>query len=78
MWEFIKASASARARYQEALASLSKDRYTVQEAAVEASVHVKSMRKHIKEGKLEVSQPSPRKTWVHKSDLARYISSRVE
>ncbi len=69
-------STRASARYQQVLASLKKDRYTVQEAADIADVHVKTLRKHIGEGKLTVLQPSSRKTWVHKEDLAAYLCRR--
>ncbi len=75
-WDWVVEHTRSNARYQQVLDRLGKDRYTVQEAAATAGVHVKTLRKHIAEGKLPVSRPSPRKTWVHKADLASYLCRR--
>jgi excisionase family DNA binding protein len=53
---------------------LDQEWYTVDEAAEELDLHPKTVRQRIREGKLKASQPSPRKTRIHYTDLARYLS----
>jgi DNA-binding NtrC family response regulator len=72
-WEWFAKKLAYSARFETTLAKLEQERFTVAEAAEIAGVHVKTLRKHIKQDKLTVSQPSARKTWVHKRDLAAYL-----
>jgi excisionase family DNA binding protein len=53
---------------------LEQEWYTVDEAAEELDLHPKTVRKRIREGNLKASKPSPRKTRIHYTDLARYLS----
>jgi excisionase family DNA binding protein len=62
---------SRRERIEE---DLEQEWYTVDEAAEELDVHPKTVRRRIHEGKLKASQPSPRKTRIHYTDLAKYLS----
>jgi excisionase family DNA binding protein len=48
--------------------------YTVDEAAEELDLHPKTVRSRLREGKLKASRPSPRKTRIHYTDLAAYMS----
>jgi excisionase family DNA binding protein len=50
--------------------------YTVPEAAKVLRLSTKRVYQLIREGKLEYSQPSPRKTLLHYSDLAQYMSKK--
>jgi excisionase family DNA binding protein len=50
--------------------------YTVPEAAEVLRLSTKRVYQLIREGKLEYSQPSPRKTLLHYSDLAAYMSKK--
>ena len=63
---------SRRERIEE---DLEQEWYTVDEAAEELAVHPKTVRKYIREGKLKASRPSPRKTRIYYTDLARYKAS---
>jgi excisionase family DNA binding protein len=62
---------SRRERIEE---DLEQEWYTVDEAAEELDLHSKTVLKRIREGKLKASKPSPRKTRIHYTDLARYLS----
>jgi excisionase family DNA binding protein len=55
-------------------ASLDQEWYTVGEAARVLGEHPKTVYKRIQNRELSVSQPSPRKIKIHRSDLAAYLS----
>jgi excisionase family DNA binding protein len=61
------------ARRADIEASLDKDWYTVEEAAKVLGEHPKTVRKRVREGEIKASRPSPRKTKIHKRDLADYL-----
>jgi excisionase family DNA binding protein len=55
---------------------LEQEWYTVPEAAEELRQSTKSVYKLIRNGELDYSKPSPRKTLLHFSDLAKYLSKK--
>ena len=58
--------------------ALEQEWYTVNEAAEELGLHPKTVRKRIRERKLKASRPSARKTRIHYTDLAAYLSKPVK
>ena len=74
-FEVARRKASRRLSRKERIEDeLEQEWYTVDEAAEELDMHPKTVRKRIREGKLKASRPSPRKTRIHYTDLARYLS----
>ena len=68
-----KTMTSLRERIED---GLEQEWYTVPEAAKVLRLSTKRVYQLIREGKLEYSQPSPRKTLLHYSDLAQYMSKK--
>lgn len=59
--------------------SLDQEFYTVAEAVRELSdkgveIHEETLRRWIRAGKVEISQPSSRKTLIHKNELVRLLT----
>ena len=48
--------------------------YTVPQAAEELGEHPKIVYRRIRNGEIKASRPSPRKTRIHHTDLAAYMS----
>jgi excisionase family DNA binding protein len=55
---------------------LDQEWYTVREAAEVLRLSTKRVYELIRNGELDYSKPSPRKTFIHYSDLAKYMSKK--
>ncbi len=53
---------------------LEQEWYTVAEAAEELEEHPKTVYRRINQGEIKAVRPSPRKTRIHYTDLAAYMS----
>jgi excisionase family DNA binding protein len=58
--------------------SLTQAWYTVREAAIELKTHEETLRRWIRAGKVRVSNPGERKTFIHKTELARLLQQRKQ
>ena len=79
LWRVLKRGLAAAGRRSQVEQSLEQEWYTVGEAARVLSdkgfgIHEETLRRWIRAGEVEVSQPSPRKTLVHKNELVRLLT----
>ena len=77
-WKGLGKGLVTSGRWSQVEQSLNQDWYTVNEAIKELSnkgfeIHKETLRRWIRDGKVEVSQPSPRKTIIHKNELVRLL-----
>ncbi len=80
LWEALKAQAAER-EFQRIEKSFDREWYTVSEASHElnkrgADIHLETLRRWIRSGKVKVNKPSPRKTLIPARELARLLMSR--
>jgi excisionase family DNA binding protein len=76
---FLKAiveNGADNARAKQVDQQLTQDWYTVREAASVLDAHEKTVRRWIAEGRIKPNRPSPRKTKIHKTELARFLLRR--
>jgi excisionase family DNA binding protein len=71
-----KARRKHRSRRERIEDGLEQEWYTVPEAAEILRLSTKRVYQLIREGELDYSKPSPRKTLIHYTDLAKYMSKK--
>jgi excisionase family DNA binding protein len=71
-----KARRKHRSRRERIEDGLEQEWYTVPEAAEVLRMSTKWVYERIRKGELDYSKPSPRKTHIHYTDLAKYMSKK--
>ncbi len=77
LWHYlvrgIIGQSESMARQQAIEASLTRERYTVKQAAAMLGCHEKTLRRWLREGRIKAARPSERKTYIHKNDLVTFL-----